>query len=412
MIAPIDKSQITLRAFFREVYQPLRMLDASPGSAQQIETSINRLSAFLGRPATLADLTERTICNWMADGINRGKSPVTINGQAKRLVTLWRFAKRRKFSVPDDLDGIEYLKQPRRLPTAWSIPELVRLIESCRATEGMIDGVPAAKFWPALIFLIFDTGIRRSAVLAIQFDELDLAAKLLRVPAERMKNQVEQYFKLSDQTIAAILETLPPARKLVFPWRFGMRYLGKRLRKILDRAGLPSGRRDLLHKLRRTCASHLAAVAGESIAFKQLGHQDASCIRRYVDPRFTNKHDSAKLLPRPGWNGQLIEVEESTLPAAPELAPAIVRLSRADLEGDALAPLRARRGFTGPELRAALECLGVYRKAFAEALGIDRRTLYDMLNGHKKIGVRVRKRIRAALGLTFTRRPKVKGGAA
>jgi hypothetical protein len=51
---------MTLRDFFADVYRPLRLIDAGRGTIQQYEIAINRLSHFLGRDATLDDLTEFT----------------------------------------------------------------------------------------------------------------------------------------------------------------------------------------------------------------------------------------------------------------------------------------------------------------------------------------------------------------
>jgi integrase len=254
-----------LRDLFENLYRPLRMIDASPVSIRHVRIAIKNFEKHLGHPATLADLALMPIAEWMAARLARQQARTTINCQAKLLATLWRFALRKRLVAPDEKpDEIDFLKEKRPLPQAWTLAEMELILKACRETEGMVRGIPAGKFWEALVLIIFDTGIRRKAALAIEFGEIDFKAKTLRVPADRMKNLVEQIFLLSDQTTAAILATVPPRRRLVFPWPYASnKPMERRLKAILKRAGLPHGRRDLLHKLRRTCASHLPRPWGK-----------------------------------------------------------------------------------------------------------------------------------------------------
>ena len=409
MIATQDKSTMTVRYFFETVYCRFRLIGCKPGSIEQITLCINRLEAFLERPATLADLSSKTLCDWISWMVADEYAVATINGRIKLLMSLWRFAKKRKYlaaDTDDDLGDVELLKRPRRLAVAWTIDEMERLLAACRATHGRLLGIPAGKFWEAIISLMFDTGLRRAPAMAIRLDEIDFKTHVLRVPSERMKNGVEQIFWLSDRTMAAILATIPPARTLLFPWPWKSgKSLENRLRHILGRAGLPCTRRDLFHRLRRTCASHIAAVAGEAAAIRQLGHSDASCIQRYVDPRFTSNHEGAKHLARPGWDGRKVMVEEKPASDTEAIPPLIVRLSRSDWEQQGLglmAPLCDRDGFTGRQLATVLDHLGIGCKEFAMIVKTDRRNLGAILRGNQEtIGVALRKRIRSALGLNF-----------
>ena len=398
---------MTLREFFDTVYRRARLINASPRSIAQIRFCINRFDSWLERPATLADLTLDKLSDWMTWQVADELSVATINGRIKLLTTLWRFALKRKYLTTGDPGEIELLKQPRRLAVAWTIDEIERLLSACRETPGRLVGIHAGKYWEALVSLLFDTGLRRSAAFAIRVDEVDFNTHVLRVPAERMKNLCEQIFWLSDRTMAAILATFPPARELLFPWPWKSTEgtQSRALGKILRRAGLPAGRRDLFHKLRRSCASHLAAAAGEAVAIKQLGHSDASCIRRYVDPRFTANHEAAKLLARPGWDGRHVVVEVKPGVDPDTLPPLVVRMSRSDWAAEGmglLAALRNRDGFTGEDLAKALEHLGIHCKEFAEMVGTDRRNLGAILRGKQQtIGKALRQRIRSVLGLNF-----------
>ncbi len=413
MIAPIDKSTMTVRDFFRTVYQPARMLNSKGRSIQQLEIAINRFEAHIGHVATLADLTEGNVSTWMAAGLQQEKplAPTTINSRLRELKTLWRYAVRKRFVVVGDdnnLESLDRLKVEKRNPRAWTIGEMEAIVKSARMAHGRYMGVKAGLWWDGFLNLLYDTGLRLSAAMGIRFDEIDFTNKLLCIPAGRMKNNCEQYFRLHDQTIEAILATLPPRRTFVFPFPFKyQRSLYGRYRRILKRAGLASTRLDMFHKIRRTCASHVSRILGEEAAIRQLGHQDASCIKRYVDPRFTNDHLAAMHLPRPAWaSPKTLEVEATNLEPTPEpLPPISVRYAQADLRGDGADVFQEiiTEGITGPRVARALEVLGIPYWEFAEEVHLNRKYLGQVLAGKMPLARKSASAIMQALGLTFSR---------
>jgi integrase len=85
---------------------------------------------------------------------------------------------------------------------------------------------------------------------------------------------------------------------LVFPWPRTKSYIWKRLEIILQRAGLPSGRRDKFHKIRKTTASYFEAAGGNSQ--RLLDHADAKTTRKYHDPRVVRQPSAPDLIPRVG----------------------------------------------------------------------------------------------------------------
>lgn len=405
-----DRSQMPILDFFYEVYVPTRMITATYRAKQQIEVSCNRLAAMLGRDPVLADLTEEVLARWMLATVGAGLSPTTANMRVKNVLTLARFAKRKKFIPPEqDFEAIQLLRVTRRLPRAWTVEEMEAIIKSARLTRGRFMGVPACKWWPALLLLMYDTGLRRSAAFQVRFADIDFSNKLLCVPPERMKNRVEQYFRLHPQTVDAILDTMPPRRESLYPWPFmHHRALYGRFKTILKRAGLPFTRFDLFHKIRRTTASHLARLVGEPMAIQQLGHQDSSTIKRYVDPRFTANHNGAYMLPRPAWdNPRQVEVEVIGT-AEPTMPDAVyrVRLTQEDLRGegaDVFAKLVKQHELTGRDVQDALLHAGIMIRDFADEVGCNVKYLGQVLRGHKPFARKLESKIRVALGLDTDR---------
>lgn len=406
--------ELSIVALF-ERYQTLRMLGASAGAIQQYDVAINAFEKYLGRRATAADLTEDTLSLFVRKSLETGLSITTCRMRCKYLLTLWRFAIRRK--IIEDDGGCSYFrlpKEPRRLPRAWTESEMEQIVKSARLAPGRFMGVEAGKWWPALILVMYDTGLRLSSALAIELAHIDFTEKMLRLPAENVKNLTEQYFRLHDQTIEAILDTIPPTRKLLFPWPLTSHdAMYGRLRKILRRAGLPFTRKDLFHKFRRTCASHLARLVGESLAIQQLGHQDGRTIKRYVDPRFTANHDAALMLPRPSWQSpKEVEVKIVTPKEAKPLPKTVRKFTASELAGHGDDVFRRLLGcgcLTGENVRDLIQAMGFTYQQFADEVGIELSYVKKVTTGRAEIGGNLDSRIRAKLGLVVIRERERKG---
>jgi len=131
-----------------------------------------------------------------------------------------------------------------------------------------------------------------------------LRQNVLRVPAELQKQNADQVFDLPDGCVTSVLTILNfhECRQL-FPWPYDQNRedwpaLVARFRKILRAAGLPSGRKDLFHKIRRTTASHLAKAGGDATAM--LGHSSEAVTLGYLDPTITGTARFSKMLPTVG----------------------------------------------------------------------------------------------------------------
>jgi len=291
----------SIMEFFQQVYLPVRLL-GKPLTVEQHIIVIRRLCRHLCRAAMLTDLNDELIAAHLQWALQQGLARPTVNDARSYLLTLWRFAYKRKLVREWPL--VDKLREYRRLPKAWTTTELERLLSAAAATPGMIERVPAGGWWTALLLVMYDTGVRRRAAFSIEREHVDLDTGWLIVPAENQKQAVEQRFKLSDQTVDAIRRIWLPPRRLLFPWAFRKEQLYRHLKVILGRAGLPCGRADMFHKLRKTCASYIAKAAGLDAASRQLGHSGVEVSKRYVDPQIAQSQiDGVVYLPRLNFAG-------------------------------------------------------------------------------------------------------------
>lgn len=298
----------SLYRFWRDVYVPKRMIGASSGSIDAIRYGVVRFSKFLGRPAMLTDLTDDNISELMAWIINvAGLSVASANGSRAHLLSLWRYAHKRKLveSLPSDCDKLKELK---KLPSAWTMEELGQILASAKQQQTPRTGMqyPPGLFFQAMILVAYDTGLRLRALLGVKRDAWKPERREITAEASVMKHKVSQTFQVSEQTKEAVELMLRSAKSadaspgLLFPWPVRPDGIHEAYRGILKRAGLYSNEKNgSFHKLRRTSATHLTAALGIESACRQLGHSSVEMTKRYVDPRLTNEHKAADHLPRP-----------------------------------------------------------------------------------------------------------------
>ncbi|MBI2480957.1 MAG: phage integrase SAM-like domain-containing protein [Planctomycetia bacterium] len=285
----VDDSELdvegSLWRFFHETYRPLRMAGRADVSAMHYVFTLRRLARQFGRSVLVTDLSNELVAGHLQWMLDNGLSAFTANSVRGDLLALWRLAhKRHLVAASPDVDK---LPTPKRQPQAWSLDELGRIFDACHNRKGMVGMVPAAAWWLALVSVLYDTGIRKRAVLSIV------------VPAESQKQNADQSFRISTETTEAILAIWQPSRQLLFPWPWRPDKIWEDFGKILEAAELPNTSRDKFHKIRRTTATQIAVRDSVEGASRQLGHSSEAMTKRYIDPRFLQSRDATEFLPRP-----------------------------------------------------------------------------------------------------------------
>jgi integrase len=263
-------------------------LDLSSGHVRQISVSLHAFERWLGRAPEVFELFEANLLGFLRS-YRGGHAAATTNSRRRDLMALWRFAFRRGLTSEDPAKAeVPKVREPRRLPEAWTRDEVRLMVAHARTLPGAVDGVAAGPWWASLILAIWDTSERIGALLSTRTADVDLASQWLLVRADDQKSAIERLYWLSDEATAAIAGHFCPHRHLVWPWPFSMRHLWVSFRKrIIKPLGLRADPRrlSLFHKLRR---STLSAEAAESLeaARRRAGHTRAeTTVRHYIDPR-------------------------------------------------------------------------------------------------------------------------------
>ncbi|MGE0757858.1 MAG: tyrosine-type recombinase/integrase [Pirellulaceae bacterium] len=293
--------------FLQAVYIPQH--DLRKHTVYHLQAAVKAFERWRGEPVTLAELSDDRVAGWLTAMLDAGTPRATIKGYRGGIITLWRFAfERGDVAMPPRL--VKKVKLSKRIPSAWTLDQFTKLIEAARREPGDIGRHAAADWWVALLLVGYDTGARITPIMNLATADIDLLERRVVFRAEHVKTGRDETFAISEDTTAAVRTIYRPGRELLFgDWRsdrsqMSWPALTKRYRRILHRAGLPAGRRDLFHRVRRTTATQLAKTVGNVEAAQLLGHSSPVLTEAaYIDSSQIKRRTPADILPRPGKDG-------------------------------------------------------------------------------------------------------------
>lgn len=256
--------------FLHRVYVPARV-DLTDGAVHQLDIAVRLFSRFLGRPAELPDLSAESVCAFMRWLLKLGRSPRTVNGRRDSLLTLRRFAAKRGL-LPPLQDEVPAAKEPRRRNSSWSNEEFCSLVKGC---SGERDGA----ILRAVLLVAWDTSCRIGAIMKTPRSAFDPERRLLSIYEAKVRTEVTH--RLSEATVQALL-ALSPRDGSLFGWTKSLYILNERLTALQRRLGLPCGRRDKWHKIRRTKYTLVYVQFGPRAASLHAGHS-TDMSRSYLD---------------------------------------------------------------------------------------------------------------------------------
>ena len=263
---------------------------------EQYVFALRDFGEALRRPPVVADLTEEALADMRSLLLSRQLSAKTINERIGRITALWRFLATR--GMVQRHPPAHRLTEPRRIPQAWSLDEMARVLAAVSSASGSLDSIPERLWWRSLMLAMWDSAERITALLSAEWRNYDQSTGWLLIPAENRKAACQDaIYQFDDPTQAAISAISQPSRNKIWPWPRDRSYLWIRYRTLLKRAGLPTDRYSGFHKIRRTVASHYDAAGGN--ASQLLGHTDRRVTERsYLDPRISPRPQARDKLPR------------------------------------------------------------------------------------------------------------------
>lgn len=293
MIRYKDRKGMGLTALLEQQYFPLQSRVADEKTRVHYRRAVRRLGEMLGRPPLVSDLTDDNVAGLMRwEQMRRGVSAETANHSRKCLVALWRWCRDKE--IVRGGPTVAKLKTPKRRPKALTDEELIRLVEATQRIPGTIGGMPAPTWWLTLLAIEIDTGIRAGELLALRWEWIDWDRGRIDVPAEVRKGKSEDASYWLPPSTRHWLAALRKPHGLILGWARHVSRYYQLWDDLLEAAGLPPGRRNKTHALRRTFATLVAANGGDPSA--ALGHSDPSVARRYyLDADATDQRHAERI---------------------------------------------------------------------------------------------------------------------
>lgn len=248
--------------------------------------AIGDFAEYLGREPLVADLAVDKIAGLMVF-LRDGRRQLTAagqNGRRHRLAAFWRWCALKGWILPPTY--VPQAVEPQKIPQAWTEEELRRLFWAAANCPGTFARIPLALWWPAFLGIMWDSGERTTAVVSLKWQHLR-GDGVLYVPAAIRKGQRrDMVYRLHSDTLEAIAR-VKAARwggpdDLIFGETDTSNFYYKYAR-LMRLAGLPGGRLNGPHKMRRSFATYVKRLGGDATA--ALGHSsDAVTRRSYLDP--------------------------------------------------------------------------------------------------------------------------------
>ena len=278
--------------FFENTYRIRRLRGKSPETSRLYRITIRNFEKSLGRPAFLSDLTNDNVSALMQFQLDRGRTKATANKDRQQLLTIWRYATQQ--GLHETWPDVPAEVEPQRVPQAWLADDLQKLFATVDGLTKQVGDVPGRLWWRGVLMTCLDTGERIGAVRQLRWEWLE--SDWVLFPAEvRKGGKRDRRYMLSQHTCNVLAEIKKHVTgPLAFPWPYSDGYIWASFGNLLASAGLPKGRRDKFHRMRRTTAS-VVHQAGMD-ATEALDHQQRRTTQRYLDPRFARERQPSKAL--------------------------------------------------------------------------------------------------------------------
>lgn len=278
-----------------ERYLATNMRVTSKSTLKHYHVTLEQYQRVAGK--NLRHLSDENLARFMRWLGDNGRAPATVNQKRNYVCAFWRWCAKK--NLVRRWPTVAPVKEPERIPEAWTMNQLSQLFSACKCQTGYLSGVPASRWWHSLHLWWYYTGERVCASLAARWTNYD--GTQILIPAEARKGGCKtMVYQLVPDLRVAIERIRRPERELIWPWEKHIASFYNAYHRLLRDADLPYQRwKSGPQKMRRSYASHLEAAGGD--ATLGLRHSKSSITRdSYLDPRIATAKNQSELLPKVG----------------------------------------------------------------------------------------------------------------
>ncbi len=259
-------------------------------SSHTVKAYSNDLSQFYSFLQSTYEFSEPTqithfeIRSWMVDLIDLGMTSKTINRKLSTLKSYFRFLLKKNWIEKNPMLKVISPKNPSRLPEYIEEDDLLAVFEKMQWQK---DFVGIRNY--LIIRLLYETGMRRSELIGIHLDDMNIEGRTIKVLGKANKeriipfgiellNIIQNYLK--ERAQLQIEDT-----KHLFLTEKGKKLYPKLIYTVVTKnlAMVTTQQKRSPHVLRHSFATHMSNNGAELNAIKTLlGHANLSATQIYT----------------------------------------------------------------------------------------------------------------------------------
>ena len=237
----------------------------------------------------LSSLASADIRSWMVSLIEGGYSTVSVHRKISALRSFYRFLRREGYVSHDPVEKVVLPKRRKRLPQfveEGSMDRLLDRYEFGSDFSGMRDRT--------IIEMLYLTGIRRSELIGLRDQDIDLSGQVIRVTGKRNKERLIPLVGSFCHNLQAYIELrndlgLENPGRWFFITSKGNKLYDKLVYNIVNRylELVTTVEKKSPHILRHTFATHMLNHGADLNSIKEiLGHANLSATQVYTHNTF------------------------------------------------------------------------------------------------------------------------------
>ena len=273
--------------------------NASPETVRAYEGDLLRFLGFLAQdflgvaPETIRprDVDALAVRSFLAAMTREGLAKSSQGRALSAVRSLFRFACREGTLAANPAQGVRTPKVPKTLPRHLRPGEVENLLEA-PAVQG---DEPLAQRDRAILELLYAAGLRVSELVGLDWRDIDLSARVLRVMGKGRKERMVPFGRPAGDALRVWLQAWEGVRAQggpfdededpVFLNRAGGRLTDRSVRRVIDRwvesAAVARGVHP--HTLRHTFATHLLENGADLRTIQELlGHSSLATTQKYT----------------------------------------------------------------------------------------------------------------------------------
>jgi integrase/recombinase XerC len=211
--------------------------------------------------------------------LHRRNKKSSIARKVSTLRSFYKFLMKEQLVSSNPAKAVSTPKAEKPLPTALTVDEVFRLVESPMKDERLRDS--------AILELLYSSGVRVGELVGLNLNGLDMDLGIVKVMGKGRKERIVPIGSKAIEALKAYLEErgdLDGEEPLFVNLRGGRltaRSIGRLVKKYTKRSGI--FRKVSPHSLRHTFATHLLDAGADIREIQEmLGHASLSTTQRYT----------------------------------------------------------------------------------------------------------------------------------